>query len=413
MINIITNTKNTLSKFLDKFRDIFSKNQFKSFSTYISGLLLHHKRVSIDSIAKLCPETNYQNLQYFVSESKFNLDKLNTRRVELLQDTRPTKSTSKGVLVIDDTSCKKYTTKTEGAKYQHSPASGGKDTCNVAVLSAYSDSIKRYPINHIPYKPEDEFEQGKNDPNFLTKIDMAKILVDDAVDKHIQFSDIVFDSWYFSKQLVNHIESKTLTWITEADADRLISYHGKWTRADKLAELIPSLKFTKKVTVTNSKGKKRTLRIYSFVSKIKNIKGLKRIVIVKGSWDDTDSKDVHIFVTNHLSLSPEDVVRKYLLRWGIECLIRDMKENTGFDQYQVHYLKGISRHWHFCFLAYSFLLWVKLNGFFSKIFSYALSTIGDVLRAFRKINSRIHLQWIAKHKEKYHAFLGLKQPNLA
>lgn len=188
---------------------------------------------------------------------------------------------------------------------------------------------------------------------------------------------------------------------------------GKWTRADKLAELIPSLKFTKKVTVTNSKGKKRTLRIHSFVSKIKNIKGHKRIVITKGSWDDTDSKDVHIFVTNHLSLSPEDIVRKYLLRWGIECLFRDMKENTGFDQYQVHYLKGISRHWHFCFLAYSFLLWVKLNGFFSKIFSSALSTIGDVLKSsFRKINSSIHLQGIPKHKEKYHAFLGLKQPNL-
>lgn len=90
-----------------------------------------------------------------------------------------------------------------------------------------------------------------------------------------------------------------------------------------------------------------------------------------------------------------------------------MKENTGFDQYQIHYLKGISRHWHFCFIAYSFLLWVKLNGFFSKTFSYVLSTIGDVLRAFRKVNSRIHLQWMSKHKEKYHAFLGLKQPNFA
>jgi len=140
---------------------LLSPYQFKSFSTYISGLLLHHKRVSIDSIAKLCLEINYQNLQYFVSESKFDLDKLNTRRVELLRKTRPTKSTSKGVLVIDDTSCKKDTTKTEGAKYPHSPASDGQDTCNVTVLSAYSDSIKRYPINQMPYKPEDEFEDGK------------------------------------------------------------------------------------------------------------------------------------------------------------------------------------------------------------------------------------------------------------
>lgn len=134
MINIIAIAKNTLSKFIDKFKNIFSKNQFKSFSTYIPELLLHHKRISSDSIAKLSPETNCQNLQYFVSESKFALDKLNSRRVELLQKTRPTKSTSKGILVSDDTSDPKYTTKTEGAKYQHSPASGGQDTYNVAVL---------------------------------------------------------------------------------------------------------------------------------------------------------------------------------------------------------------------------------------------------------------------------------------
>lgn len=413
MINIITNTKNTLSKFLDKFKDLLSNIQFKSFSTYISGLLLQHKRVSIDAIAQLCPDMNYQNLQYFVSESKIDLDKLNTRRVALLQRTRPTKSTRNGVLVIDDTSAKKYTTKTEGAKYQHSPAVGTLDICNVDVVSAYCDPIKRYPINQIPYKPEDEFEFGKNDPDFLTKIEIAKALVDDAIDKGIQFSDIVFDAWYFCKALTGHIESKQRTWISEADVDRLISYRGKWTRADKLAELIPSVKFTRKVTVTNSKGEERVLRLHSFVSKIRNIKGHKRIVVAKGSWDAVDPREVHIFVTNHVSLDPEDVVRKYLRRWGIECLFRDMKDNLGFDQYQVHYLKGISRHWHFCFIAYSFLLWAKLNNFFSKIFAHPLATIGDVLRAFRSIASRIHQRWIAKNKEKYHAFLGLKQPNYA
>ena len=402
MINIITSTKNTLSKFLDKFRGIFSNIQFKGFSTYISGLLLQHKRVSVDSIAALSPEMKYQDLQYFVSESNIDLNKLNTRRVDLLQKTRPTKSTRNGILVIDDTSCKKFTTKTEGAKYQYSSSEDRRDICNVDVISAYCDQIKRYPINHIPYKPADEFELGKYDLKFLTKIDMAKRLIDDAIEKSIQFSDVVFDVWYFCKELVSYIKVKNLTWIAEADANRLISYRGKWTPADKLAELIPSTKFTKKVTVTNSKGEKRTLRIYSFVSKIKNIKGHKRIVVAKGSWDATDPKEVHIFVTNHISLDPEDIVRKYRLRWGVKCLIRDMKENTGFDQYQLHYLKGISRHWHFSFIAYSFLLWAKLNGFFSRIFTRSLSTIGDVLRAFRSIYSGIHQRWIAKNKEKYH-----------
>ena len=159
MINIITGTKNTLSKFMDKFRDIFSNIQFKAFSTYIPGLLLQHKRASVDSIAALSPEINYQNLQYFVSESKIDIDKVNTRRVELLQRTRPTKSTSRGVLVIDDTSCKKYTIKTEGAKYQHSSAEEFLDHVKHVQGSVPGESEKEHLDGLADPTPEKKFHQ--------------------------------------------------------------------------------------------------------------------------------------------------------------------------------------------------------------------------------------------------------------
>ncbi len=56
-------------------------------------------------------------------------------------------------------------------------------------------------------------------------------LVDDALEKRLLFSDVVFDNWYFANSFISFLEERNLCWITEADSDRQISYHGKWVRA--------------------------------------------------------------------------------------------------------------------------------------------------------------------------------------
>lgn len=110
MLNIITDIPKVLKKFLNRFKEKFSTIQFKAFSQYIASLFLAHKRVSIESLASVCNNINYENLQYFVSESKFDIDNLNNSRLSLLNHLHPTKTTKQGLLVIDDTSCKKYGT---------------------------------------------------------------------------------------------------------------------------------------------------------------------------------------------------------------------------------------------------------------------------------------------------------------
>jgi len=411
MINLITKIPRILGNFLDKFKDLFSNIQFKRFTTYIAGLFQQHKRVCIESIASLCPDINYQDLQYFVSEANYDIEQINNRRIEILQQHRPTKSTSSGVAVIDDTSCKKWGTKTEGAKPQYSPTEDRVTNCNVSVLSAYCDSAKRYPINIKPYKPEQEFD-SKNIHLFRSKIELACELIDDLLEKKIQFQDLVFDSWYFAEEIVNHVEKHNLTWITDAQTDRLISYKGHWVHAGELYKLIPSVKFTEEC-VPLSNGESRKFVLYSFITKIKGLKNKVKIVIVKGSFSSTDPKEIRILVTNRLSLSQKLITEKYAHRWGIECIFRDMKENTGFDQYQTHSLKSISRHWHFAMLAYSFLLRAKLCSWFERTFCNITKTIGDCLRAFRKLNSISCKYWLLKHTEKLYEFFQLKNPKLA
>lgn len=87
------------------------------------------------------------------------------------------------------------------------------------------------------------------------------------------------------------------------------------------------------------------------------------------------------------------------MRWSIECIFRDLKENVAFDHYQMRFIKGISRHWHLAFVAYTFLLWVKLNGFFYKISTRKQQTLGDVLRTLRCLNGLCSLQWLQENKQ--------------
>jgi SRSO17 transposase len=80
--------------------------------------------------------------------------------------------------------------------------------CNSIVFSGYQDDRKTYPLDLRAYRPAKEFVLGKKDPEFKDKITLAIELFDAALERELEFSHVLFDSWYFSERLVNHIESK-------------------------------------------------------------------------------------------------------------------------------------------------------------------------------------------------------------
>jgi len=107
--------------------------------------------------------------------------------------------------------------------------------------------------------------------------------------------------------------------------------------------------------------------------------------------------DVTVYVTNNLPLSDEKIIDRFGLRWGIEDFYRDAKDNLAFDQYQVRNMKVIKRHRHLVFLAYTFLVFSKLKGSFSKFFKAKAKTIGELLTNFRRLNI---LSFLKRYKKK-------------
>ena len=106
-----------------------------------------------------------------------------------------------------------------------------------------------------------------------------------------------------------------------------------------------------------------------------------QIIFVFEKWSDSDDKDVHVLITNNLTMSTKTAIFTYLLRWGIEESFRELKDDFCFDQYQVRDQLQIQRHWIISFLVWSLAYWIKQNACLSKILEDSPQSIGQCKEA--------------------------------
>ncbi|GAH88537.1 unnamed protein product, partial [marine sediment metagenome] len=201
---------------------------------YPFGLQLELKRTNIQTIDECRPKSNYDSLHHFLTNSPWDEEKVNSRRIEIIQRDRRTRSCPDGSLVIDDVACKKSksTTKIEAAKVQYAGSEKGLVNCNVAVTSYYVDKIRDFPVNLEPYVPADEFKE-EDSPDFFTKIELGKKLVLDAIEKGIKFKEGLIDNWYLCSDFVSFLEAQGKDWISTLKKDEVIYRLNKRRRIRK------------------------------------------------------------------------------------------------------------------------------------------------------------------------------------
>ncbi len=366
-----------INNFLVYFKPIFSKKQLITFCFFIYAMFKQYRRLSLYSMAESTP-VSYERFQYFVSEAKWSCDELNSLRVRLLQRQRTTASSADGCLVIDDTASPKlYSKHTEGAKYQYCAPLKRKEVCNVAVFSGFSSQTKSFPINLKFYKPEVEFRHGKADPRFKSKLELAKELIEDALDNNIKFKYLLLDSWYGNcSDLLEFIaEIKELLFITELKDNRKVQFFNPLERkhvflqVNELVTLIKRIyyKKLKPLRIKDSEDKEQLLWTYSFKAKLNGCSVPVKVVVMYGRWNKNDSQSVHVFVTNHTSLSYKSIISTYRLRWGIERIFQELKDVFCFDQYQLRFRPQIEKFWFLCLTTWSLVYFLKQNAYLKTI----------------------------------------------
>lgn len=374
-----------INHFLTHFQPLFSKTQMSVLQNFVYGMFFDYKRLSLSAISRKI-NIHYQKLQYFFSESSWDINKLNDVRLGILQNQSTTRATPNGVFALDDTGCPKpHAQKTEGAQFQYCGSLGRKENCNIAVASCFVSNSKHFPINFKSYIPI----QGQPPENFKSKPDLAKELITEAVAKNIPFSSIVFDAWYTSSEMIEFIASKNLVFVAETKINRSIFFSHPKTKQQshmRAEEIIPLIKQfyahrLKHVEIIQQNGKVKHVFTYSFNAKLKDCSTPLQIFFIFDKWSDTDDKDVHVLITNNLAMSVKSSINTYLLRWGIEESFRELKDNFCFDQYQVHDQEQIQRHWIISFLVWSLTYWIKQNACLSKILQDSPQSLGQCKEA--------------------------------
>ena len=192
-----------LEPYAQRFDSLFSSlAQRRGFRDYLQGLLLPRDRnKTLTGLAGAEPisgaqHREVQRLQWFLTESAWDHQQLNDRRVQLLCEDPATAPQDAGALVVDDTGDRKDGTATAHVARQDLGSVGKLDNGIVAVTSLWADERCYWPIHAVPYTPASRLPGGERDPGFKTKPQLAVELVQAARTAKIPFRAVVADCAY-------------------------------------------------------------------------------------------------------------------------------------------------------------------------------------------------------------------------
>src|ERR687897_3036872 len=190
-----------LEEYALRFDGLFgARAQRDGFRRYLEGLLLPAERnKTLTALANTEPVTGSQrkeaqSLQWFLSESGWDHEAVNERRLELLLEDPKSAPGEDGVLVIDEHGDRKWGKHTAHVGRQWLANLGKTESGVVSVSSLLADEKIYWPVNFEPYTPAHHFDGGKNNPQFRTKLKIASELVELAVQRSIPFRTVVADS---------------------------------------------------------------------------------------------------------------------------------------------------------------------------------------------------------------------------
>jgi len=422
IMNFLTPTRYPmLETFYRKFDNIFREpSQRENFRLYGNGLLLEIKRKNIWYMSEHIIDVDYQPMHHFMRNSPWHENTLNDQRVDMLDNNRSTRSCDDGYAIIDDTGNPKSGDHTHATRKQWMGSLGKVETGQVVVTSHYADSRKDWPIDHRPYLPQkwvDEHNElnGEKEYVFKSKLALGLELVDDLIRRGIRFSHLLADAWYGnSPDFIKGTESRKCLYITSLYANRRVHFSlpgDESTNEHSVKDIVTILNDDaySETQYTKANGDICTVYVADLRMKIKNLPGMRRVLIIKPTLQEKDMRSIDVLMSNDTLSEMPSLLHGWSFRDKIDKFYLRGKDDLGFDQYQVRDDKPIGRHWYMVFLMYTFVIWHRQCGSFRKWCDNPCKTFGNLLDVIRtKLMLYFH-KWCVENPEPWQAFLRDKK----
>jgi hypothetical protein len=370
-----------LEEYAARFDDLFGVlAQRRGFREYLAGLLAPRDRnKTLTALAGAEPVAGaghpaVQRLQFFLSESRWDPEQVNARRLELLRTDPATAPHGGGVLVIDDSGDRKDGTKTAHVGHQWLGRYGKTGNGVVTVTTVWADERVYYPVHAVPYTPARHFARGKGDPAFRTKLAIGADLAVRAQAAGFAFRAVAADSAYgdqdgFRGELaeaglpfVMALKPRRGTWAcgadahTPVDAARALAWDGPDDPGGWQA-----------VTRAFRDGHTETWWAADAALGWWGPDGARRLVVATADPGTLPGKATWYLVTNlprpggprepdspHPAASLAEIARIYGIRHWTEQSCKQVKDQLGWADFQVRSDVAIRRHQALVNCAFSF-----------------------------------------------------------
>jgi hypothetical protein len=354
--------------------------QRKHFREYLTGLIVGDA-ATVTAINNLFLDRNDQSaLNKFLTRAEWDEIDLNRRRVqwELARLRRRPVSAEAGRLVIDDTLAHHTRCGMDWLAHLWDHAEGRYVWAHDVVTSYYVNRADQFPVDFRLWhqfqakKALRSLHQAMRDlaaqPTldgyrrhlvdllsfhirqslYHTKTVLGGELVRGAVDLGLPFSMVVFDGWFLHNELIDVVEAADKDWVGGCPKDRLVLVDNRWTQLQDYLPTIPPAVYRPTPVYDH---------VYWTFTQVLTFKSLRRRPIrIVAAFANRDLKgEPRLLVSNRQDWERTRILLTYGDRWPTETFNEDVKGYLGFEDYQLHKLRGIRRHWYLGLAAYSLL----------------------------------------------------------
>ncbi len=308
-------------------------------------------------------------------------------------------------LIVDDSGHRKSGNFTAGVGRQYIGEIGKTDNPIVVVTTHLHDGKKSLPLDLELYQHANSLREGKKDPEFKKKPELALALIERSLMRGYRPSIVLIDAGYGNNTtFLQELEKRKLKYLGGLAKNRKVlretsAKEREETRLDKLASSLPDETFT---PVQVNLDKPKTVWAATVEVELSQLEGTRKIAIVMNASTFNQASDIDYFLTNvdGSTATAEWIVTTYAQRNWVEVFYREAKGWLGLSEYQVRDYRSLIRHFILVFCAYTFILWhIKTGGLRRRWASKPLNTFVDALEAFRTAMSFRFIEWLNHNRD--------------
>ena len=376
---------------VDQYGDLFANQcQRRHLGEYLTGLFVAQRKTVLGIHDEFAQTTDQSCLNRFLTEVPWDVQTLNQRRLERLQEDPFTRYSDHGVIAIDNTLIDRdgQLIPDAGWFWDHAEERN-KIAQDYLFINYVCTSGKHYPLEFRLFRKQEICEALKQP--FRNHTVLCCELIDWVCERNIP-GDFTIDCYFTSAAVLNHIHAKTdrlgrpRGYVGDLKTNRNLEWKGRIIKASDLAASIPP-EDRKELR----QGDRRQWYFTATV-RIPDVKHKVRIVIL---WRYRhDPEPIKILVTNRITWEVTRILQVYRYRWtGTETFHRDGKQQLGMGDCQLRDPQGQTRHMYLVMLAYSLLMSELKQGRAKEWALHRLMTIGEACRAMLKETLRTTLSW--------------------